>query len=55
MGLKDVAGTVGKYVWDNFIPSFKRGGKAAKGRVLKVVVVGATKPRRRVQKAKRRK
>lgn len=45
--LKDTAGKVGSWAWDNVVPNFKRGGK-----VIRVVVV---KPRRKVQKAKKRK
>ena len=53
--LKDTLKSGLNWGYDNLIPSFRKGGRTAKPRVLKVVVVGSAKPRRRVQKAKRRK
>lgn len=47
--LKDTAGSVGKWGWDNLVPDFKRGGRTGRT-VVKVVVV---KPKRKVQRKKR--
>ena len=51
MTLKDIAGEVGKWAWNNLVPSFKKGGRVVHRRRVKAV---QPKPRRVVQKARRR-
>ena len=51
MTIKDIIGTIGRWGWDNLVPSFKKGGRIVHRRAVKPVK--AIKPRRVVQKARR--